>query len=379
MLTPASHEEVIDWLDAHLHALPGETVAVADTAGRVTGASIAAPGDHPPAAAAAVDGFALSAHVTVGASEYNPLMLRVADEGSGEPDQARQVVSGEALPTGADAVMPIVDADLRDGVLEIYGPVAAGGHVIPAGREARGGDRIVEAGRALRPVDLCLAAEVGIETLEVVRRPRVGLVSLHRRKTGQGVDPGRAMIRALVEHDGGIVQHEAPDGVPFAQRDVDLFLVLGGTGFGPDDEAVEALRSAGELAFRGVAINPGETASAGLVEGTPAILLPGPPLAAWFAYELLAGRAVRRLGGRGHVLPYGTRCATLARKVSSGLGRLECCRVRLAGDRAEPLAVADNRTLSTAVRADGFVTVPSHSEGFPEGAEITVYLYDQRY
>jgi molybdopterin biosynthesis enzyme len=69
----------------------------------------------------------------------------------------------------------------------------------------------------------------------------------------------------------------------------------------------------------------------------------------------------------------------LARKIASGLGRLECCRVRLDGDSAEPLAVADGRTLSTAVRAHGFVLVPSSSEGFAAGGEVIVHLYDQRY
>ncbi|PWG73505.1 hypothetical protein DF186_22730 [Enterococcus hirae] len=69
----------------------------------------------------------------------------------------------------------------------------------------------------------------------------------------------------------------------------------------------------------------------------------------------------------------------LDRKVASGLGRLECCRVRVSGGHADPIAVSDNRTLSTAVRADGFVLVPEQSEGFAPGGEVAVYMYDQRY
>lgn len=381
MLTPASCEQIADWLDANVEALPCDETAVAGAAGRVLGAAVAAPADHPDTAVAAVDGFALSADATVGAGDYNPLPFRVA--GSGDPalrpGGARALVSGEALPRGADAVMPLEEAEPRGGMLDIYAPLAPGENVIPPGREARAGDHVLGPGRVLRAADVALLIELGVETLNVVRRPRVGIVVVRDGTR----NAGGAMIDSLVLQDGGVGENvERPPGEPLsrtlARAPGDLLIAVGGSGPGPNDPSAGALEQAGEVVFRGAAINPGETATVGRIDGKPVMLLPGPPIAALFAYDSIAGRAVRRLAGRSTELPYGTRRLPLARKIASGLGRLECCRVRVIDDCVEPLAVADNRTLSTAVRADGFVLVPEQSEGYAEGAEVTVYLYDQR-
>jgi len=268
--------------------------------------------------------------------------------------------------------------------LDIFAPLASGTNVIPAGREVQSGERLLEPGRGLRPVDAALLVEIGIPALAVVRRPRVRIITVR----DPAHDASGPMIRALVSLDGGVcVQGEsgAIDGsartlaASLEAAECDLLIVLGGSGFGANDPAAEALSQAGEVVFRGVAINPGETSIVGGLGQTPVVVLPGPPLASLFGYDALAGRVVRRLGGRDPGWPYATRRAVLARKIASGLGRLEYCRVRLDGDRAEPLAVADGRTLSTAVRADGFVLVASSSEGFPAGGEVIVHLYDQRF
>jgi len=384
MLKPASYEHVVDWLDTSIDALPGEGTAVSESVGRILAGPVEVPYDHPAAALAAVDGYALSSQATVGASDYNPLPIRVRDDGNLEigASDAKPVVSGEKLPGGggADTVLPQDEADLRGDAIDIYAPVAPGDNVIPSGREARGGEVLLEAGRVLRPADAALFIELGLAAVPVARRPRVGIITA-RRDIRDAVGP---MVRALVLGDGGDSHgpmHPDDDGLA-AMLDApgrDLLLVLGGSGQGSNDHAAEALEQAGELAFRGVAINPGETTTLGMVRDTLVVVLPGPPLAALFAYDMIAGRAVRRLAGRDPALPYGTRRVALDRKIASALGRLECCRVRITGERAEPLAVSDNRTLATAVRADGFVLVPEHSEGFARDTEVEVHMYDQRY
>lgn len=386
MITPASFEDVTAWLDACVSALGPETVEIPEAVGRVLAAPVDAAADHPPSAVAVVDGFALRAERTVGASEYNPLAFRL-DAGDAPElgaGQARAVISGEPLPPGADTVLPLLDVELRGEALDVFAPLAAGTNVIPAGREARTGDRLVDQGRLLRPADAALLMETGIAKVPVVRRPRVTVILVRctpRDTTGP-------MIRALVERDGGVCAGPPPRASDasletlsgtLSDADADLLIVAGGSGFGRNDPGAGALSKAGELVFRGVAINPGETSIVGRVGRVPVLVLPGAPLASLFGYDALAGRVVRRLGGRKPGWPYGTRRAALTRKIASGLGRLEYCRVRLDGDRADPLAVADGRTLSTAVRADGFVLVPSSSEGFAAGSEVTVHLYDQRF
>jgi molybdopterin molybdotransferase len=185
----------------------------------------------------------------------------------------------------------------------------------------------------------------------------------------------------LLQRDGA--ELEACDAVADAEAlgprlrepGADLILVCGGSGDGANDYGAATLARCGRMEFGGIAMNPGETTRLGRVGSALVMLLPGAPLACLYAYEWFAGRAVRRLAGGSGEWPYGTRRALLSRKVASTLGRLEFCRVRLDGDRAEPLAVSDGRLLSSAVRADGFVPVPPSSEGHPEQTEVTVWLH----
>ena len=160
----------------------------------------------------------------------------------------------------------------------------------------------------------------------------------------------------------------------------DVALVIGGTGPGSDDHSAAALGEAGELAIHGVALLPGETTGLGRIgRKIPVVLLPGPPAACLWSYELFAGRAIRRLGGRGADLPYRSREIIAARKIVSSLGMTEICPVRCGtGDTVEPLPSFTETGLMAAVSAAGFVIVPQGSEGYPQGARVTVYLYEAR-
>jgi molybdopterin molybdotransferase len=190
------------------------------------------------------------------------------------------------------------------------------------------------------------------------------------------------MLRALVERDGGVPEAiGAGAGVRDALRravgapGADLVVATGRTGTGPDDEAPLALAEAGELSVHGLALRPGGSTGMGLAGRVPVLLLPGDPLACLCAYELLAGRLVRRLGGRHPGLPHATRLAEVGRKIVSAVGLVEICQVRLVAGRVEPLGVAESGGLSAAARADGFVVVPAALEGYAPGARVTVHRY----
>jgi molybdopterin molybdotransferase len=198
-------------------------------------------------------------------------------------------------------------------------------------------------------------------------------------------DSNGPMVRALVERDGGVVAdtvavERTRQGIRSAldAEGVDAVLVIGGTGPGTDDHAAAALAEAGELAIHGVAFRPGETSGLGLAQnGTPVALLPGSPAACLFSYEMLAGRAVRGLGGRNPALPYPSRVMRTAHKIVSAIGVTEICPVSCSGrDMAEPLPSFGEVGLMAVVAADGFVTVPEASEGYPQGASVIVYLYE---
>jgi len=194
------------------------------------------------------------------------------------------------------------------------------------------------------------------------------------------------MIGAAVERDGGIIEecvalerNQMAIRAALLEPGADVALVIGGTGPGSDDQSAVALGKAGELAIHGVALLPGETTGLGRIgRNIPVVLLPGPPAACLWGYELFAGRTIRRLGGRGPDLPYRSREIITARKIVSSLGMTEICPVRCgSGDTVEPLPSFTEIGLMAAVSADGFVIVPQGSEGYPQGAQVTVYLYEE--
>jgi len=193
------------------------------------------------------------------------------------------------------------------------------------------------------------------------------------------------MVCAAVDRDGGIVaepvaieRDRSALATMIAAGGADIVLIIGGTGPGCDDVAAPALAAAGELAIHGIALRPGETSGLGrTAAGVPVVLLPGAPAACLWGYELFAGRAIRRLGGRDPRLPYRSATMTTARKLVSTIGMTEICPVRCRPDRrVEPLASFAETGLMAAAGADGFVIVPEASEGYRQGAAVTVYLWE---
>jgi molybdopterin molybdotransferase len=144
---------------------------------------------------------------------------------------------------------------------------------------------------------------------------------------------------------------------------------------GIEDLAPTLVAAHGELAVHGIAMRPSSPAGLGRIGSRLVFLIPGNPVSALCAYDFFAGRAIRALGGRLAEWPYRAVRGTLARKISSPIGRLDYARVRLDEGRVEPLSVAGASVLSSTTRADGFVIVGDDSEGFPAGAEVDVWLY----
>jgi molybdopterin molybdotransferase len=191
------------------------------------------------------------------------------------------------------------------------------------------------------------------------------------------------MLLALIGRDGGVVEGVVPAAsdrasirIAIERPGADAILVTGRTGTGPDDDAPLALADVGDLAIHGVALRPGAAAGLGAVGAAPVILLPGDPFGCLCAYELFAGRLIRRLGGRNPDLPHPVRETEIARKIVSAIGFVEMCLVRLVNGKAEPVGWAEGGGLASAALADGFVLVPAALEGYAPGARVEVRLFE---
>jgi molybdopterin molybdotransferase len=390
---------VLAWIDAHAVRRGAEAVPLDDAAGRILAESLVAPIDVPAFDRSAMDGYALHAHETTGASDYLPLAFEVEGQalpgrpfdGTVSAGRAVRVMTGAPMPAGADAVVPAEYAQERDGRVEITQAVGPGKHVGTRGEDIRAGETVLAPGRRLRAQDLGLAASLGFAALPVVVQPRVRLVVTGDEIVEPGqpkglhqiFDANSAMLRAVVARDGGVIESRRKllDD-PAAIREAllapgaDVILVSGGSSVGTEDHAPRLVAELGELAIHGVAMRPSSPAGAGRIADALVFLLPGNPVSCLCAYEFFAGRAIRLLGGRPAGWPHRTMQGMLARKIASTVGRVDYCRVRCTDEGVEPLALSGASILSSTTRADGFVIVPAESEGHGPGTPVTVYLYE---
>jgi len=407
-------EAALAWLDAQLRALDVETVPLRGAAGRVLAAPIVSAVDVPGFDRATMDGFAVVADSTEGATPYNRIALCVVGDAMPGNPFSRSIATGEAVrimtgapvPSGSDAVLPAEFTEREDdaggprldpgtrhraagGTIHAIATVSPGKNIGLRGEDIVTGSTVLDAGRILRPQDVGVMSSIGVRELPVIRRPRVRLAITGNELLPSGTTPGDfkitdangPMLAALAGRDGaevdfpGLVRDDPQAILAALKADADVVIVSGGSSVGIEDLTPMLVATHGELAVHGIAMRPSSPTGLGRIDHRLVFLLPGNPVSALCAYDFFAGRAIRALGGRPKEWPYRAVRGTLRRKISSPIGRLDYARVRLDGSLVEPLSVSGASVLSSTTRADGFVLVADDSEGFPAGAEVDVWLY----
>ena len=408
-------QEALSWLDAQLRTLDAEDVPLRDAAGRVLASAVVSDIDVPGFDRSTMDGYAVVADSTEGATPYNRIPLKVVgDAMPGSPftrtvarGEAVRIMTGAPLPSGADSVLPAESVDSAGETIAAISEVSPQKNVGHRGEDFVRGTTLLEAGRVLRPQDIGVMSSIGLATARLVCRPRVRLVITGNELLPTGskprdyqiTDANGPMLAALAERDGAIVDfpglvQDTPEAIlaalgvfetqspePKAQSP-DLIIVSGGSSVGIEDHAPMLLAKHGELAVHGIAMRPSSPTGMGTLGSRLVFLLPGNPVSALCAYDFFAGRAIRALGGRSKEWPYRAVRGTLTRKISSPIGRLDYARVKVApstalggGGPVEPLSVAGASVLSSTTRADGFVIVEQDSEGHAAGSDVEVWLY----
>ena len=379
-----------------------ETVDLDSALRRVPAEPVPAPHDLPGFARATVDGYAVRAADTFGASEGLPTLLTLA--GSVEmgaaaavdvaPGTAVAIPTGGALPASADAVVMVEHTQAPlPGAIEVTRPAAPGDGLVRADEDARAGAELVPAGRALRAQDLGMLAAAGVTRLRVHARPRVAIVS-----TGDEVvpadtpDPAPGQVRdataialaALVREAGGepdprgIVPDDRAalgEALRRARDACDVVVVSAGSSVGARDETAAAVAALGAPGIwcHGLALRPGKPTLLAEAGGVPVLGLPGNPRSALVVFRLVGVPLVRLVGGVTAPPPDAVVRARLARDLPSAAGRLDVVQVRLAGGEAEPL-FGKSALLSMLAAADGYVVVPEPATGLPAGADVDVVL-----
>jgi len=401
-------QEALSWLDARLRPLESEEVPLRDAAGRVLASAVVSDIDVPGFDRSTMDGYAVVADSTEGATPYNRIPLKVVgDAMPGSPftgtvarGEAVRIMTGAPMPSGADSVLPAESVDSAGETIAAISEVSPQKNVGHRGEDFVRGTTLLEAGRVLRPQDIGVMSSIGLATARLVCRPRVRLVITGNELLPTGskprdyqiTDANGPMLAALAERDGAIVDfpglvQDNPEAIlaalgvfetqrpePKAQSP-DLIIVSGGSSVGIEDHAPMLLAKHGELAVHGIAMRPSSPTGMGTLGSRLVFLLPGNPVSALCAYDFFAGRAIRALGGRSKEWPYRAVRGTLTRKISSPIGRVDYARVKVHGGHVEPLSVAGASVLSSTTRADGFVIVEQDSEGHAAGSDVEVWLY----
>ena len=347
----------------------------------------------------AVDGFAVHAADTFGASAAMPALLRLAGEVkmgeramfSLQSGDCAVVWTGGELPSGADAMVMLEDAQtLPGGMIAVESPSAPGRHVVFRGDDIKQGDPLLTVGTRIGSREIGLLAATGMSQVSVYTRPRVHILSTGDELVDPSKTPNGGQIRdcngdmltaACIEAGaearffGRVADDEDAllDAMQAALKDCDLLLLSGGSSAGAKDAAERCIAKLGTLLFHGLALKPGKPTLAGEVGGKPVICLPGHPAAAYLVFHALVRPLIAALSGtqlQDRAIP-----ARMAQAIPSNHGREELLLVRLTEDgMAEPVAAKSGLVLPL-TRADGYVVIPRDVEGLGKNVLVRVVLF----
>lgn len=383
-----------------------ERVRREDALGRVPATPVLSGAALPGFARSTVDGYAVRAADTYGASDGLPAYLDqvgavrmgVAADVAVRAGGAVQIPTGAVIPAEADAVVMVEHTQVTmPGVIEVTRPVAVGEGIVRADEDVAVGAPIAPAGRPLRAQDLGLLAAAGATEVEVRARPRVAIVSTGDEvvppetaelRPGQVRDATASALAALVAEAGGepSLRGIVPDDVDAltktltaALHDCDLVVVSAGSSVGARDETTAAVESLGEpgVYCHGLAIKPGKPTLLAECAGVPVIGLPGNPLSALVVFRMVGLPVLRQVGGITVPPAEPSTTATMSRAVASAAGRLDVVQVQV---REGPPRTATplfgfSALLSLLTSADGYVVIPEPATGLDAGAAVTVTMY----
>ena len=367
--------------------LPAEPVPLEAAKGRVTAGPVWARISSPHYDSAAMDGVAVRAHETVGATETSPLRLKIGE-------QAVWVDTGDPIPSGFDAVIMVEIVHEVDGsTIEIQSPVPPYHHVRPLGEDIVATELVLPENHEIRPVDLGACAAAGLIEIAVRRRPTVAVIPTGSELVQSGTSPKEGeiiefntlVLAGMIEGWGGVPTRWRPvpddyqqlkSAIKAAVKENDVTVVNAGSSAGSEDYTAQLVEELGQLLVHGVAIRPGHPVVLGVVDKKPVLGIPGYPVSAVLTCELFVKPLIDKKLGRA---PEGRDRinAIMTRKVTSPMGEDEFLRVRLGrvGDKmvASPVQRGAGVIMSM-VRADGLLLIPRSSEGLGAGEKVSVEL-----
>lgn len=403
-----STDEMSELIDAHVQRLSNaESVSPDHASGRILYEDIHATEDVPGFSRSTVDGYAVKAVDTHGATEAMPAFLSLAgsiDMGQEASiilgiDQAVYVPTGAMIPEGADAVVMIEDADLSGDLVQVFKPVRHQENVILKGEDTQKGSAVLTAGTEIRPQEAGALAALGIKKVAVCKKPVIGYLSSgdeivpydkQELKMGEIRDVNGVTIPSLIRSWGcdvivsPIATDDRRDFQEKASRlfeQCDMVIMSGGSSVGEKDYTTEVIESLGDgtpgLLVHGVSVKPGKPTILSVTSNKPVLGLPGHPASAMVIFHMFGRQIIHQLLGVNSENRH-TTVARVSQNIPSSPGRTDYIRVTLKSGtpypEAEPV-LGKSGLISTLIRSDGLMEIPSRKEGVQKGDLVKVHYF----
>lgn len=375
-----------------------EEVDLDDAAGRVSAEDVKAPFDVPCFDRSAMDGYCVRAEDVYGASQFNPVRLRVVDTIGVDEEPKRpvgagecvQVATGSIIPEGGDAVVMHEHAERIGEEALVYRPVYPGENISKKGSDIPFGKEVVKKGDYLNASKIGVLAALGSGRVKVYEKPRVRIIPTgselarvgESKSVMQIYDINSHTLAAVVRENGGIpVLHEI---VPDEENEIEkaleksvensLIVITGGSSVGTRDVIYDVLNRRGDVLFHGVQVKPGKPTVGAVFKGRVVLAMPGHPTSCLSNAYLLLRPVLRRVA---RLPEAGLRTvkARLTRRVVSTLGRRFFLTVRLRNGEAEPV-FKESSAITSMAEADGYVVIPENADTVEKGDWVEVHLFE---
>jgi len=402
-LTPL--EDALEKLFSHIQLNPIEEIEINDVLNRILATDVICEMDIPPFDRSAMDGYAILAEDSFGASTKNPKPIKlVGTIEIGESSTLKlnkgegiRISTGAPIPEGADAVVKIEDTEIVNNLISLYISQPPGKNVSKRGEDIKRGTHVLDKGTELKAEHIALLTSLGFKRVKVRTKPKVSVFSSGDEllEPGETLLPGKIynsntpMISALVNLYGGevirgetvkddknIIKNRLCD----AAEDSQVIIFTGGTSVGTKDYLPEVIKELGIILTHGIAQRPGAPVLIGLLGETLIFCLPGTPVAAYVSFLKIAGLAIRGMLGCSVLDPRIEIIATIERDVPlSGLGYLHYLRVKIERKQndfvALPVKLRGSGVISSLTDSNGIVEIPPYQEGLKKGEKVMVKLF----
>ena len=376
-----------------------EEISIWDAHKRVLAEDIIAFHDSPPFDKSAMDGFALIAENTFGASNSAPKELKIIDAiGAGDfsskkvnENEAIVIATGAPIPEGANAVLMKEYTTTEGDDLTIYSQVTPGENVSPKSEDIEKGQKILDKNTFIRYQELGLIASAGYDKVKVYKKPRVKLIITGNElvePTKEEIDKAKIInsnqftIKAMVEDSGAVcdIGHagdtfdEVKQAISDAAEDYDVIMTTGGTAISKGDVVLDVVDDLGEILFHGVAIRPGKPAGAGIVNGKMVFTFSGQPVAAMSQFDMFARKYLFEMQARSFDFHVVKRVSQL--KIPSQLGRTDFIRAVSDDEHAKHVLNRGSGIIRSMVEANSYIIIDENDEGYQKDDIVDVVFFD---